>query len=234
MRYIPKQNEEPECLSSYKTSCREAGVQGALLYRDFNNTGQLKKVLCEEQHNVCCYCQRPVKSFRIEHLYPENGPDKDKGERLQLEYSNLFASCMDSQWSPKQLRHCDVAKQNFIIREFIKEEQCQSYFRYLSTGEIVPNGTYYTWADYEQATDLSQDEIDAMQAIKVLNLNCVSLVEERKECLTDLMRLIPKRSKDEWQQQIDKWLSLSTYPAFIELRLQYLRQYVFKSYGSSD
>lgn len=226
MRYIKKQEVEPECLSVYKTKCRELGIAEPLMFRDFNDTGILKRVLCAEQHNVCCYCQRPVKGFRIEHLYPENGLDKEKSERLQLDYSNLFASCMDSQGCPKNLQYCDVAKGNIIIREFIKEKKCATYFRYLSTGEIVPNGTYSTLKDYLEAPELSKDEKDALDAINILNLNCHPLVEARKKCLTELLRFLPKKSKETWQKEIDLWLSSSTYPEFIELRLQYLRKYL--------
>ena len=229
MRYINKKDTEPECLSSYKKTCHELGVQEPLLYADFKETAKLREILSEEQHNVCCYCQRPVKGFRIEHSYPENGPDMKKSKRLQLEYSNLFASCMDSQRLPKHLQYCDVAKGNHIIREFIKEQQCQSYFRYLSTGEIVPNGTFATWKEYVEATDLPKDEVDAINAINILNLNCHSLVEARKTCIMELLSLLPKRSKDEWHQKIDEWLSASTYPAFIELRLQYLKKYLSAS-----
>ena len=229
MRYINKKDTEPECLSSYKKTCHELGVQEPLLYADFNEIAKLREILSEEQHNVCCYCQRPVKGFRIEHSYPENGPDMKKSKRLQLEYSNLFASCIDSQRLPKHLQYCDVAKGNHIIREFIKEQQCQSYFRYLSTGEIVPNGTFATWKEYVEATDLPQDEVDAINAINILNLNCHSLVEARKTCIMELLSLLPKRSKDEWHQKIDEWLSASTYPAFIELRLQYLKKYLSAS-----
>lgn len=226
MRYIKKSETEPECLSAYKDSCRDLGVQEPLLYKDFNNTGQLRQALCAEQHHVCCYCQRSVKGFRIEHSYPENGPDQEKSEHLQLEYTNLFASCIDSQGLPKHLQYCDVAKGNNIIREFIKEVKCQSYFRYLSTGEIVPNGNHNTLKEYLEASDLSQDETDAMNAIKILNLNCHSLVEARKTCLTSLLELLPKRSKSEWMTTIKEWLSSPIYPAFIELRLQYLRKYL--------
>lgn len=213
-------------MSDYKNECRSLGVPEPFKYNGFNKTGKLKQILCEEQHNVCCYCQRPVKGFRIEHSYPENGPDREKSERLQLDYTNLFASCIDSQNHPKKLQYCDVAKGNKIIREFIKEQACQSYFRYLSTGEIVPNGSFFTWKEYEEATNLTQDEKEALEAIKTLNLNCHTLVEDRKSCLTELLNLIPKRSKEDWRQEISQWLSASTYPPYIELRLQYLHRYL--------
>lgn len=226
MRYISKQDVEPECLSTYKDECREIGVPEPLFYRDFNKTGQLKKILCQEQHNVCCYCQRTVKGFRIEHSYPENGPDRETSERLQLEYTNLFASCIDSQGFPPNLQYCDVAKGNSIMREFIKEPGCKSYFRYLSTGEIIPNGRFTTLKEYEESTDLTLDEKDAIEAIRTLNLNCPTLVSERKICLTELLSILPTRSKEEWAQIIEKWVSASTFPSYIELRLQYLQKYI--------
>ncbi len=230
MRYIEKQNTEPACLSEYKVNCRKSGVQEPLLYKDFNNTGKLRQVLCLEQHNVCCYCQRPVNGFRIEHSYPEHGPDNEKSKHLQLDYTNLFASCIDSQRYSTYLQHCDVAKGNQIIREFIKEEKCQTYFRYLSTGEIIPNGRFCTLKEYEEADDLNDDEKEALDAIKVLNLNCITLVEDRKCCLTELLRTLTKRSKEEWRLQIDRWLFAETFPPYIELRLQFLTQYLRDNY----
>lgn len=226
MRYIKKSDTEPQCLADYKTDCKKAGVPEPLLYKDFNRTGELRSVLCCEQHNVCCYCQRPVKGFRIEHSYPENGPYKAVSEKLQLDYSNLFASCIDSERQPKEFQHCDVSKGNKIIREFIKEAYCQRYFKYLSTGEIVPNGTYNTLKEYNDSTTLTKDEKDALEAITVLNLNCHALVEERKECLYSLLGLLCGRSKDEWKVTMKNWLASDTYPSFIELRFQYLNAYL--------
>jgi uncharacterized protein (TIGR02646 family) len=201
-------------------------VSETLLYKDFNRTGELRKILESEQHHVCCYCQRPVTAFRIEHSYPERGLDQEKSTSLQLEYTNLFASCIDSQRLPKNLQYCDVAKGNSLIREFIKEEECVKYFRYLSTGEVVPNGNYYTLKEYEEADDLTTDEKDALQAIKVLNLNCATLRDERKKCVDALLSVLGNKSNEEWQVEIKKWLESETFPPFIELRLQYINKYL--------
>jgi len=226
MRYIEKQEKEPACLAEYKEECKRLNVQEPLLYKDFNKTGELRRILCLEQHNVCCYCQRPVKGFRIEHSYPENGSDKARSESLQLEYTNLFASCVDSQSLPQELRYCDVAKGNNIIREFIKEQKCQAYFRYTLTGEIIPNGQFLTLKEYEEAVSLLPDEKDALHAIKVLNLNCHTLVEDRKSCIDALFSSLKTRSKEEWKHKIDEWLDATTYPPYIELRLQYINKYI--------
>lgn len=226
MRYIEKQQTEPTCLSEHKKECKELGLSEPFLYEDFHRTRELKSVLCLEQHNVCCYCQRPVKGFRIEHSYPENGPDPVRSKSLQLEYSNLFASCMDSQGNTPELQYCDVHKGNQIIHEFIKEEDCQQHFRYLSTGEIVPNGQYYTWKEYLESDSLTQDEQDARNAILVLNLNCHTLVDDRKKCIDSILELKEKRMKEEWQATLKSWLECETYPPYIELRIQYIEKYI--------
>lgn len=226
MRYIEKSDTEPTCLAEYKIECRSLGVPEPFLYKDYNRTGELRKILESEQHHVCCYCQRPVKAFRIEHSYPESGADEEKSKSLQLEYTNLFASCIESQGLPPHLQYCDVAKGNEVIREFIKEKVCKNYFRYLSTGEIVPNGAYFTLKEYKEATDLTQDEEDALRTIQVLNLNCPTLRDERKMCIDTLLSQLSKKSKDEWKEEIKKWLESETFPSFVELRLQYINKYL--------
>ncbi len=226
MRYIEKSDTEPKCLADYKRECAEYGVPKPWLYKDFNRTSELREVLSLEQHNVCCYCQRAVKAFRTEHLYPENGADKKKSEDLQLDYYNVYAACIDSQGRQKSLQCCDVAKGNEIIREFIKEPQCQTHFRYLSTGEIVPNGQFYTLREYEEATSLSEDETDALRAIKVLNLNCSTLREDRKQCIDALLSLLPRKSKEDWKQAVNTWLCRESFPDYIELRIQYINRYI--------
>lgn len=231
MRYIKKSSTEPTCLSEYKQECKDLNVPTPLLYEDFNRTSELKRILSQEQHGVCCYCQRAVRGFRIEHSYPESSKeDPEKGKQLQLDYYNLFAACMDSQGHQPELQYCDVAKGNQIIREFIKESNplCQLHFKYLSTGEIVPHGQFSRWKEYLEAAaeSLTLDEKDARRAIEVLNLNCHTLVEARKLCLTELLRLLPTKSKDEWKEMIRQWMSSSVFPDFIELRLQYIYLYL--------
>lgn len=227
MRYIPKKTTEPICLSEYKDECRALNVPLPLLYKSFNRTSELSRELQEEQRYVCCYCQRAVTGFRIEHSYPENGLDKARSEALQLDYTNLFAACVDSQKRPKHLQYCDVAKGNTVIPEFIKEKDCQTHFRYLATGEIIPNGQYYTWQEYEDNVNtLPKTEQEAFYTIKALNLNCSTLREGRKMCLDELLDKLSKRTKNEWQKMISHWLASEKLPDYIELRLQYLEAYL--------
>lgn len=224
MRYIQKKDIIPVCLSEYLAECDALGVPHPLLYKDFNRTSELRRELSLEQHNVCCYCQRAVEGrTRIEHLYPENGTDKQKSESLQLDYYNLFASCIDSMGKTPELQCCDVAKGNALIREFIKERDCTRYFRYTINGEIIPNGSFHTWDDYEGADQLPQDVKDAKDCIKTLNLNCSTLVEDRKRCIDTLILFLKSHEEKEVQLKVNQWLQSSTYPSYIELRLQYIR-----------
>ena len=230
MRYIPKKTE-PACLLEHKQTCEENNVPKPLLYKDFKRTRDLRQVLINEQHNVCCYCQRQCKAYRIEHSYPENGIDKQKSESLQLDYFNLFASCMDSEKQPPEDQWCDVAKGNKIIREFIKEKNCNEFFKYNLLGEITPNGNLFSWDEYLNKESLTQDEKDARTAIAVLNLNHHTLVEARKSCLDALFSSIKlNNNKSYWENIISNWLSDSNLPDFIELRLQYLSKFIEGEY----
>ena len=224
MRYIKKKATPPDCITEYISECNSLGVPHPLLYKDFNRTKELNEVLSSEQHYICCYCQRAVKGFRIEHLYPEKGPDEKKSLELQLNYNNLFASCIDSQGKPQNLQFCDVAKGNSVIREFIKEKKCSSFFRYTLNGEIIPNGFYNTWKEYESLLSEDKDIQDAINCIKTLNLNCTTLIEYRKECIDVLIRFLSLKSLEEVQSVVNDWMSSDKYPSCFELRLQYIRE----------
>ena len=225
MRYIQKKDTPPSCLTEYIEECEKLGITPPLLYKDFNRTRELRHALSIEQHNVCCYCQREVEGrTRIEHLYPENGPDKKKSEGLQLDYHNLFASCIDSMGKAPELQCCDVAKGNTLIREFIKEAECAGFFRYTINGEIIPNGTYHKWSDYENADELPKDEQDAKNCIKTLNLNCSTLVEDRKQCVDLLISFLSQSDEAKVQRKVAQWFQSQTYPSYIELRIQYIRK----------
>lgn len=65
-----------------------------------------------------------------------------------------------------------------------------------------------------------------LRAIEVLNLNCPALRDERKKCIDALLSVLGKKTKDEWKEEINKWLESETYPSFIELRLQYMNKFI--------
>ena len=224
MRFIQKADSIPNCIIEFIEECKELGLQPPYLYKDFNRTHELRDILISEQNCICCYCQRSVRGYRIEHLYPENGPDENLSKSKQLDYYNLYASCIDSQGRPPHLQYCDVAKANKIIRPFIKQENCIEYFRYNISGEIIPNGSYWTWAEYINNEHEDGNIIDAVDCIKTLNLNCTTLVEKRKLCIDSLITIVSEKSKDEIGALINNWTTSNKYPDFIDLCLQFVRR----------
>lgn len=229
MRYI-KKGQEPAFMSQWKAQCRQAGQ--LLAYNDFNNKAKLNEILRAEQHHICCYCQQRLSHFQgdkaggshNEHLVPEFGEygDFDK----QMDYSNLYACCIDSRGLKKKeraKRHCGEAKEDKLIRGFIQEKNCSSFFRYNILGEIIPNGEYDSWADYmKHEADLSGDVKDAMEAISVLNLNCHFLKEDRKRDLDALVRVINLLSKEKVNEKMREFERAETYPRYIDMLLYFM------------
>lgn len=223
MRFIKKSDSIPECIIEHIEECKKLGIQPPYLYKDFNHTGELREILISEQNSICCYCQRPVAGYRIEHLYPENGPDEALSKSKQLDYYNLYASCIDSQGLPPHLQYCDVAKANKIIRPFIQEENCIEFFRYNIRGEIIPNGSYWTWDEYINNEHEDGDIIDAVGCIKTLNLNCTTLVEKRRKCIDNLIKILSVKPKVEVEAMIDNWCISKKYPDFVDLCIQFIK-----------
>ncbi len=234
MQYIKKQPQEPQCLADYKRDCTDKGETPS--YTDFGKgealryKNILKDVLLAEQHYVCCYCQQKIDSHTssIEHLYPRKGSNKQLGKQKELDYYNLFASCTYSKGQKKKKQHCDEHKMNHIIRCFLHEENCECYFYYALSGEILPNERRYgQWSEYLAANNngqaiLTQDELEAVQAIKVLNLNHHRLVEKRKECIDILLKVAPRQSQETRKALVERWLKATYAPDFLSLRQQYI------------
>lgn len=235
MRYIEKQ-AEPEFHTRCVTHSQQHG--DAPLYKNYSQKKRLNDFLRTEQHNICCYCQRPIDHFyepskggvgavkekgsRNEHLYPKN--DHPESIARQVDYHNLFACCVDSMGHKeyeKHLRYCDVAKDNDIIPELIKEQECESYFRYTLEGEIIPNGDFKTWDEYDKYTDALPTKLDeARTCIRVLNLNCVTLKSDRKQCISTFVGFAKDKSAEELCTLKAKWLSSPSYPAYISILIQ--------------
>ena len=205
-----------------------------ILYSTFPYKQQLNNVLRAEQHGICCYCQRridhhegnPKHGSHNEHLYPEHG--QPNCEQLQMEYTNIYACCIDSQGHPKRekhLRYCGEAKEDKMIPTLVQDEKCASYFRYNVLGEIIPNGCYDKWEDYtDNESTLSDKVLDAYQCIKVLNLNCVTLINARYEAQQVLMTIVKKWSADELKGRLAGYSKSNTYPEFYEMCVQYIQR----------
>ena len=94
----------------------------------------MRQELLEEQGYICCYCNKDISDddFHIEHFRPQ-----ETFERLELEYSNLHASCIKNQ--PKgSPSHCGDAKSNWFDDKLTLSplDDHEISFRYLDDGIV--------------------------------------------------------------------------------------------------
>jgi uncharacterized protein (TIGR02646 family) len=118
-------------------------------YDDLQNPEKrnLHKALLHEQGSVCCYCGRSISldDSHIEHFKPQ-----ERYGMLQLEYSNLHASCLRGQQRTTP-RHCGHAKGNgFDETRYIApvDPDCEQRFMYTLRGAIIPTHSADARAQY--------------------------------------------------------------------------------------
>lgn len=97
----------------------------------------LHRALLAEQGSVCCYCGRSITldDSHIEHFKPQ-----ERYEALQLDYTNLHASCLRGQ-QRSMPRHCGHAKDNGFDEDLHiapLDPSCERRFMYTFRGSIVP------------------------------------------------------------------------------------------------
>ncbi|MGM9749383.1 MAG: retron system putative HNH endonuclease [Candidatus Cryptobacteroides sp.] len=139
MKHI-KKNAEPTQFADWKTANPNARYKDDLCnFKDgaaLTARTALKRSLLSEQKYICCYCECRVSdsNSHIEHFRPK---DASQFPQLQLEYSNLLASCTKT---PTGLpdEHCGHKKGNFFSTDLVSplEIDCSSHFGYMMDGSI--------------------------------------------------------------------------------------------------
>lgn len=96
----------------------------------------MRQSLLEEQGQICCYCNQDISDndFHIEHFKPQ-----ETFEALELEYSNLHASCLKNK-KPGTPSHCGDAKSNWFdnSQTLSPLDDHETSFKYLGNGDIEP------------------------------------------------------------------------------------------------
>lgn len=147
----------------------------------------LRKSLCEEQHGLCCYCERRIISgdYHIEHFRPKA---HDKFPHLQLEYTNLHASCHREPSGGKDECCGHKKKDEFDIALISPlESDCSIHFSFGFDGSIK-----------------GEDE-RGEKTIKMLNLNSSLLRDSRKNLIDYFIDL----KEEELSSEISSHLNLS-------------------------
>lgn len=131
MRHIVK-SDEPQGFTKWKAANPEAEYEN--LSRHVKSW--LKDSLISEQKGICCYCERRItkETSHIEHFKPKGA---GKYPELQLEYSNLHASCGNNLAAGEETS-CGHKKGNEYTDKLVSplETDCHTHFHYLLDGTI--------------------------------------------------------------------------------------------------
>lgn len=129
MKQIIK-SAEPKAILDWKDGACENWQP---TYRDAPKQAY-RNSLAAEQGYICCYCNRDISddNFHIEHFRPQEG-----FEHLEIEYSNLYVSCIKNKKKGAP-SHCGDAKANWFDDRLTLSplDNHEASFKYLSNGDV--------------------------------------------------------------------------------------------------
>jgi uncharacterized protein (TIGR02646 family) len=136
MKHI-KKKPEPASLIAFKQQDND-DWQAEWVTLTSSVKQDIHRSLLEEQGALCCYCEGriTVQSSHIEHLHPQSRPPVT----LQLEYSNLFASCQ-RELQRREPLHCGALKEDWYDAAVMVsplDRGCEQRFKFTAAGEIYP------------------------------------------------------------------------------------------------
>lgn len=142
-------------------------------YRKYPKKNDLRQALLKEQGYICCYClgRIEIDSMIIEHWLPQS-----KYNVFETDYNNLFGCCKGggSAKNPRKDRnHCGVMKADKIININPTDTDFEDLIQYNETGEIYSNN--------EQINQ---------ELTEILNLNIVTLVDQRRQRIVSIQDAI--------------------------------------------
>jgi uncharacterized protein (TIGR02646 family) len=205
MKYIQK-GKEPQILSNWKVIQKPTPNYH---YEYFLNPERaaVHISLLSEQGYICCYCcQRVDKTnSHIEHLDPQSKTDAE----LSVDYTNMLASCgRDQNWP----EYCGHKKADLAIGVSPLQANCEEFFDYSSTGEILPT-----------ANNLAHQK-DAQTTIEILGLNHFDLTEGRKQAF-EALEGITQEEAELLAQVCQQRNAQGQYQPFCNAVLYFLKNY---------
>lgn len=155
---------------------------------NFRAIQELKDALLAEQGYICCYCMKRITSdnMDVEHWQTQAArPD------LQMEYTNLMASCIPpTKFEGEEHKHCNRKRDSLPlgINPLDRLANCDETISYNSKdGKVV-------------CTDF-QNDLD-----NILNLNCKPLMRNRKGVIDATVQVMNKtlsiaQKNTRWKKQ---------------------------------
>ncbi len=144
----------------------------------------LKQSLLEEQGYICCYCEQRVseRDSHMEHFRPRSKPEY---EHLQLDYSNLHASCQQ-RLRKGEPRHCGHLKADWFEEGQVVgplDANCEQRFLFTGNGEVSPR-------DDGDAAALTTIERLGLDIPKIRALRSAAIDALCAESPEDVLRLL--------------------------------------------
>jgi uncharacterized protein (TIGR02646 family) len=207
MKYIQKR-QEPQIFSEWKAKQRPLGVNYHYKHLPNPQKGSVHISLLSEQGYICCYCCMRVEpsNSHIEHLAPQSKTDSE----LSLDYTNMLGSCGRY---PNWPEYCGNKKQNLAIGVSPLQANCEEFFNYSSTGEILPT-----------ANNLAHQK-DAQRTIEVLGLNHYDLMQGRIQALEALQGIMTQEEAELLAQVCQQMNAQGRYQPFCNAVLYFLKNY---------
>jgi uncharacterized protein (TIGR02646 family) len=185
-------NNEPQEVIDWKADANEDWQP---TYRDASKL-ILRRSLAEEQGYICCYCNQDIsdEDFHIEHFRPQHPYTE-----LELEYTNLHASCMKNKvkGSPS---HCGDAKGNWFdgASTLSPLDNHESSFKYLYDGHIEAASN--NASDMVTRLKLNDEALKAKREAEISGLLDAEFIETAThEQLATLFTRISRKNHGKYQ-----------------------------------
>ncbi len=207
MKYIQK-GKEPQNFSDWKATQKSLGFNYDYECLLNPEKRSVHSSLLSEQGYICCYCCMRVEqsNSHIEHLAPQSKTDSE----LSVDYTNMLASCgRDPNWP----EYCGNKKQNLSIRVSPLQANCEEFFSYSSSGEILPT-----------TNNLAHPK-DAQTTIEVLGLNHYDLMQGRIQALEALQGIMTQEEAELLAQVCQQMNPQGRYHPFCNAVLYFLKNY---------
>ncbi len=178
--------------------------------------------LLEEQGYICAYCMRKIslKNATIEHIVGQKYKDNNGneiGKEKDTDYDNMLAVC--SGIYCKKENHCDKSRSNYQGkgRELL-------YISPLS--KLQMENIKFTHSGKIYFKNLDEDSEENFDLNKVLNLNCSTLVEERKRILK-IIKKLHKYDRSKAEKLLEIWEAKNPeFKEYCQVAIFELKKYV--------
>lgn len=202
---IVKVQVDPQPLQKFKEDTQLLGIGKPCNYNLFINPEKnyYKKILLEEQHYLCAYCNRNLDEFssddklhhlKIEHWYPQSLCKLEKGiydtiNGKDVAHQNMIIVCPGENVNPN-FKHCDSSRgssKTLTIKPQHPDYLFDNFFTY-EAGELI--------------TDIPEILYD----IKIeLNLNDDNLIRRRNIVLDQFRKQLPAKKLINKENLIKKY-----------------------------